>query len=192
MTNIERILTILAGLLALAATGSIPVATAQANRAADEAAIGAVVIRLSDAWRAGDGDAWAREFTDDADFTVWFGMRLKGAEQIAEGHRMIFESFYANTSFDLDIRQLRFLGDDTAVLHLAGAVVEAGAPPASEPDAVPVAVLQRISGDWKIVVFQNTPFAVDEFGDNGNLSRFKRLADAQQNAARPAAPVLLQ
>ena len=145
-----------------------------------KAEILSVVSGLAEAWRAGDGEAWAAAFADDADFTVWFGMSLKGKEQIAWGHQLIFDSFYAGTVFDLEAKQIRFLGEDVAIVHMQGSVVAPGQEASPEPDAVPIAVLNRKDSGWKIVAFQNTPFAVNEFRMNGDLKRFKRLA-AEQN-----------
>ena len=141
-----------------------------------ESEIQDVVERLVAAWRAGDGSAWAEEFTDDADFTVWFGLRLKGREKIAFGHQMIFDNFYADTTFEMTVRNIRFLGDDVAIALLAGSVVRNGESVPEEPDAVPMAVLKRQENAWKIVAFQNTPFAVNEFRANGDIKRLKQLA----------------
>ena len=135
-----------------------------------------VVERLSKAWQAGDGSAWADEFAEDADFTVWFGLRLKGREEIAFGHQMIFDNFYANTKFEMTVQDIRFIGDDVAVALLAGSVVNDGESMPEEPDAVPMAVLKRQGEAWKIVAFQNTPFAVNEFRTNGDIKRLKQLA----------------
>lgn len=46
---------------------------------------------------------------------VWFGLRLKGREQIAWGHQMIFDTIYAGTVFELGIEQVRFVRPDTTV-----------------------------------------------------------------------------
>ena len=119
-----------------------------------ESQIAEVFDQLTEAWRIGNGNAWADAFVDDADFTVWFGLAIKGKEQIAWGHQLIFDNFYADTAFEFDIRQIRFI----------------------KPDAVPMAVLEQVGGDWKIVAFQNTPFVVNEFRANGDLRRFKKIA----------------
>ena len=58
-----------------------------------------------------------------------------------------------------------------------------GEEPPAEPDAVPIAILNRVDNVWKIVTFQNTPFVVNEFRMNGDLKQFKRLA-AEQNATQ--------
>jgi uncharacterized protein (TIGR02246 family) len=147
-----------------------------ANEDASEAAIGELIGQLSSAWRAGDGSAWADAFSDDAYFTVWFGMELEGKEQIEWGHQLIFDNFYANTTFDLEVRRIRFLGANAAVIYLSGSVVADGEPQPAEPDAVPIAIAERSDDGWKIVAFQNTPFVVNEFRTNGDLRRFKKLA----------------
>jgi uncharacterized protein (TIGR02246 family) len=131
---------------------------------------------LVDAWRVGDANKFAAPFTEDADFMVWFGLHLKGKEEIAFGHNIIFKQFYANTIWDLKIAKIRFLGNNVALVHAAGAIIKDGGDEPTEPDAVPLIVLNKIDNNWKIVALQNTPFAVNEFRANGDLQRMKRLA----------------
>lgn len=140
-----------------------------------ELQISRVFDQLTEAWRIGNGNAWADAFVDDADFTVWFGLAIKGKEQIAWGHQLIFDNFYADTVFEFDIRQIRFIRPDVAIVHLNGSVVRNGENLPAEPDAVPMAVLEQVGDDWKIVAFQNTPFVVNEFRANGDLKRFKKI-----------------
>ena len=86
---------------------------------------------------------------------------------------------YANTAFELELRQLRPIGPNVAVAHLRGYVVNDGEERPEEPDAVPVAVLQRMDDGWKLVTFHNTANIVEELGESIPLERFKRLvADA--------------
>ena len=141
-----------------------------------ELQISGVFDQLTEAWRIGNGNAWADAFVDDADFTVWFGLAIKGKEQIAWGHQLIFDNFYADTVFEFDIRQIRFVRPDVAIVHLSGSVVRNGENLPAEPDAVPMVVLEQVGDDWKIVAFQNTPFVVNEFRANGDLKRFKKIA----------------
>jgi uncharacterized protein (TIGR02246 family) len=149
--------------------------SAQTDRAADEAAIRAVFERMEVAWTRGDGQAWGEEFAEDGNFTVWFGLQLEGREEIAAGHAFIFAGIYAGTTFHLTVKNIRFLGDDVAVVQLDGRVTEADEAPIGEADAVPLAVLKKGGGDWEIVFFQNTPQIVEEFRENGDLRRFKAL-----------------
>lgn len=131
---------------------------------------------LVDAWANGDAQKFASPFTTDSDFTVWFGMKLKGKEEIAYGHHIIFNDFYANTIWNLEIDQIRFLGNDTAIVHASGSVTKADEPIPEEPDAVPLIVFHSLAGEWKIVALQNTLYAVNEFKANGDINRIKRIA----------------
>jgi hypothetical protein len=78
------------------------------------------------------------------------------------------------------------LGPETEINKVIERLADAwragdGTARADEPDAVPVAVLERHESGWKVVTFQYTPFVVNEFRENGYLKRFKCLA-AEQNA----------
>jgi len=143
------------------------------SRETDEVQIRQIFENLTSAWKAGDGQAWGAAFLPDADFTVWFGLRIQGQEPIAQGHQFIFDRFYKDTSYELVVRKIRFLSSSAAVVHLEGTVLNEGASMPSEPDSVPLAVVQKVEGSWKIAAFQNTPFAVEKYGGNGDLRAFK-------------------
>ena len=91
---------------------------------------------------------------------------------------LIFENFHADTTFDIDVQQVRFVRPGIVVVQLGGfvATVDEGS-----PDTVygtPTAVLELENEMWKIVAFQNTPFVVDEYRAYGNLRRFKAISAA--------------
>ena len=151
------------------------------DEAAAKAKIEEKITVLVDAWKAGDAQQFASPFTNDADFTVWFGLKLNGREEIAYGHNIIFNAFYANTVWDLEVDKIRFINDKVALVHARGAILKEGEPLPSEPDAVPLIVFNMIEDEWKIVTLQNTPFAVNEFGKNGDLRRMKKIAREHMN-----------
>ena len=123
----------------------------------------ASIVALEDAWRSGDGAAWSAQFTEDAFFTVWFGLRLTGREPIASGHQMIFDSFYAGTEIDLKIVDVRLLGDDVALARVDLWLFEKGAEkPDGPPAAAPLAVFHKTDEGWRIAAFQNTPVVMRE------------------------------
>ncbi|MDF1698686.1 MAG: SgcJ/EcaC family oxidoreductase [Saprospiraceae bacterium] len=136
---------------------------------------------LVDAWAIGDAELFASSFSEDADFTVWFGMKLKGKKEIAFGHSIIFKEFYANTVWNLKIDKIRFVGPEVALVHCSGSVLKSGEDNLSEPDAVPLLVFQKIDEDWKIITLQNTPFAVNEFRANGDIRRMKKIIRAYKD-----------
>src|SRR5215510_10439758 len=127
----------------------------------DKSAISAVVSGLEHAWAAGDGQAWASYFAEDADFTVWFGLYLRGPEAIADVHQEIFDSCYRNTKLRLHIRDLRFLRPDIAVVHFDGRIAGAAGQSPEQPKFVPVAIMTKEDGHWRIAVFHNTKETMD-------------------------------
>jgi uncharacterized protein (TIGR02246 family) len=132
------------------------------DEAQDRLAIQAVVAGLAEAWGKGDGRAWGSYFTEDADFTAWFGLYLKGRDAIAAAHQQIFDTVYKNTNARLEICSLRFLRPDVAVVHFNGSVVGEGEELPAEPQVVPVAVLTKEGGSWRVAVFQNTKNSMSE------------------------------
>ena len=126
------------------------------TRAKDEAAIRAIIASLADAWTRGDAEAWGKAFTTDADFTVWNGMYAKGREAITRGHAEIFSTIYKDTKQRLNVRSIRFLRDDVAVVHVEGSVVKKAEEFPATPMVVPVFILTKDQGRWLIAVFQNT------------------------------------
>lgn len=144
-------------LIVLALTLLAPPASAQPSPASqDEADIRKVVQALADAWTAGDGKAFAAPFAEDADFTVWTGLYVKGRPAIAQGHEQIFSTVYKGTKLKLEPRSIRFLRPDVAVVHADGAVVPTAQEFPAKPDVVPVLILTKDQGRWQVSVFQNT------------------------------------
>lgn len=131
------------------------------------AEIDTVITNLETAWKDADGGAWAAQFADDGDFTVWFGVRLHGAAAIGQGHQDIWDGFYAGTVFDLEIESVRLIADDVAVAHLNGWVYPADETrPETPAISKPIMVLAKHDGIWKIEAFQNTPgFGPQCFGN---------------------------
>jgi uncharacterized protein (TIGR02246 family) len=130
-----------------------------ASHAKDEAAIRALVATLADAWTRGDAEAWGRAFTQDADFTVWNGMHAKGREAIRQGHARIFSTIYKDTKQRLDVRSIRFLRDDIAIVHVEGSVVKKDEEFPASPQVVPLFIMVKEKGEWLITAFQNTKIA---------------------------------
>lgn len=126
------------------------------RRAEDEKAIRAIIAGLADAWTVGDAQAWAGAFTEDADFTVWNGMYSKGREAIEQGHGQIFSTFFKDTKLRYIVRSIRFLRDDVAIVHVDASMVKKSEDYPASPQAVPVLVMVKDKGRWRVAVFHNT------------------------------------
>ena len=126
------------------------------NHAKDEAAIRAIIVSLSDAWTKGDAQLWGKQFAEDADFTAWMGAYVKGREVITSEHGRIFQTIYKGTKLRMNVRSIRFLRKDVAVVLAEGSVVKKEEEFPSTPQVVPAIILTKEKGQWQIVVFQNT------------------------------------
>ena len=135
---------------------SFAVAQNAADRSEDEAAIRAVIANLGSAWAKGDARLYGEQFAEDADFTVWNGTYVKGREAITRGHDEIFKTVYKGTKARVRVRSIRFLRDDVAVAHYEATAVKEGEEFPPTPQAVPVAVLTKEKGKWRIAVLQST------------------------------------
>jgi len=150
-------------------------AWAQSTNIDDKEGIKRVLTGLSDAWEKAVGSAWGSYFTEDADFTVWFGLRLKGRNEIAEGHQWVFDTVYPNTRIEFEITDYKILSPDIAIAHLDASVIEPGETLPDEPQMFPVAVFQKIDEEWKIVMFHNMLNRIKEIeerqakGDMGDV-----------------------
>jgi uncharacterized protein (TIGR02246 family) len=127
-----------------------------ADRSKDEAAIRAVIANLAEAWTKADAKLWGEQFAEDADFTVWTGTYVKGRAAITRGHEELFKNIYPGTKQRLNVRSIRFLRNDVAVVHVEGYVVKKEEEFPAAPQVVPVLILTKEKGKWQIAVFQNT------------------------------------
>ncbi len=124
----------------------------------DEAAVREIVEQVRDGWNAGDGDAFAAPFADDADYVIINGVYIKGQPIIASGHQQIFDTVYKNSHSTATIKSVRFLRDDVALVHVQWHLIfQQG-----EHRSTSTMVMTKEDGQWRIAAFQNTSLAVAE------------------------------
>lgn len=124
-----------------------------------EAAIHAVLRQLTEAWNAGDAEAYGRLFTEDADYVTFFGMNFPGRATIESSHRALFEGPLRGSKLTGDggSAKVRFLRPDVAVAVLGGGSSLTGEATADAGRASTVTfVLVEESDGWRIASFQNT------------------------------------
>ena len=90
----------------------------QASHSEDEAAIRKIVAEQAAAWNAGDGAAYARHVGPEAAFTNLFGMVMYGADAFAKRHSAILSTFYKGTTKVHNVRKLRFVTPDVAIVDI--------------------------------------------------------------------------
>ena len=123
----------------------------------DEAAIRRVVQSLTDAWNAGDGEAFAAPFAADADYVVINGMQLKGRDVIGQKHAEIFSAIYRESRIAGVVRSVRLLRRDVAVMHVEWNLEFRANGQPGRVHAINTLVLTKDGGTWSIAAFHNTP-----------------------------------
>ena len=127
------------------------------EKIADEQALYALFQQMIDGWNRGNGQAYAAPFTEDADYVIIDGSRSKGRATIAFGHQYIFDTFYKGTKMEGQVKDIRFLSSDIALLHAEGVLQlpeQAGG--ASEQPSMMTIVAIRQADRWGFTAFQNT------------------------------------
>lgn len=127
---------------------------AQNDRAADEAAIRDNVKLMVTGWNTKNGAHYAQAFAEDADFVVINGNYVKGRAAIEKQHQQIFDTIFKDTTVSLDVKQIRFLRADVAVVHASGR--RDGPTDNLKQGAIITMVMTKEKQGWKIAAFQNT------------------------------------
>jgi uncharacterized protein (TIGR02246 family) len=130
---------------------------AAANDSADEAAIRALYQQLMDGWNQGSGDAFAAVFTEDGDLIGFDGTHFKGRQEIAPFHQRLFDKWLKGSRLVGEVKDVRFLSPDVALMHAVGGTVMRGkTDPVPERDSIQTLVATRQDGEWRLAAFQNT------------------------------------
>ena len=83
-----------------------------------ESQIRSIVAAQAAAWNAGDGAAYAKDVGADVSFTNLFGMVLYGAPEFAKRHSQILATFYKGTTKVQEVRRIRFVTPDVAIVDI--------------------------------------------------------------------------
>lgn len=142
------------------ATAMVAVPVAQDR--ASEAAIRAIVSEQVAAWNAGDGHAYAKHLAPEASFTNLFGMVMYGAPAFEQRHADILATFYKGTTKHHDVRRIRFVTADVAIVDIDNEVRGVKTMPGGivvPPDGVVktqlMEVFVRREGQWWIEAYHN-------------------------------------
>jgi uncharacterized protein (TIGR02246 family) len=124
---------------------------------ADAAAIAALTQQVIASWAAQDAAAFADLFIEDGTM-ILPGAFAKGREEIRLYMKEAFESKYKNTQVTGRPLDLRFLGDDSAVLITQGGCMAPGESAVAEEQTIRASwVVVKRDGRWWIASYQNSP-----------------------------------
>ena len=122
----------------------------------DRSALEQIVGLLETAWNAGDGEAFAASFADDADFVTIRGEHLRGRATIGAGHAAIFRTIYAGSTNHLSMEAARLLRSDVALVRVYSTLDAPHGPLAGQHHARFTLVLTKEAGGWEIATLHNT------------------------------------
>lgn len=93
---------------------------------ADEIAIRSLYQQLMDGWNKGNGEAFAASFAEDGDLVGFDGTHLNARQNIISFHRQLFDNYVKDSRLVGNVRNVRFLTHDVAVMHVVGGTIMAG------------------------------------------------------------------
>jgi uncharacterized protein (TIGR02246 family) len=130
---------------------------AAANHSAEEAAVRALYQQLMAGWNQGSGEAFAAVFTEDGDLIGFDGTHFKGRQEIAPFHQQLFDKWLKGSRLVGEVKDVRFLSPDVALMHAVGGTVMRGkSEPVPERDSIQTLVATHQDSEWRLAAFQNT------------------------------------
>ncbi|CAG6391015.1 SgcJ/EcaC family oxidoreductase [Streptomyces cocklensis] len=134
--------------------------TADQTRTADESAVLQVLKGVYDAWDAHDADAFVADYTEDSS-AILPGSYRASREEIRQSMQAGFSSFLKGSTTSNKVLDVRFPGDDAAVVVSETAVLFPGEPEVpADRSSIATWVLTRRDGRWLVAAYHNSPAAV--------------------------------
>ncbi|WP_412538830.1 SgcJ/EcaC family oxidoreductase [Longispora sp. K20-0274] len=132
------------------------------SRAADVAAIQAVLVASYKAWEAGDADGMVAHYTEDA--TAIMTGSLRGSRDvIRESMALAFAGPLKGTSTYNRQLSLRFVGRDAAIVVSESGILFPGQTEVADAGKVNATwVLEKRGGQWLIAAYHNSPALAPE------------------------------
>ena len=143
--------TIAALLVVLTAVTVPTVASAQGDRAADEAAVRAVIKAFIDTREKNDAAGLAALLTSDVDQRQTSGNMRSGRDAVVSGTMQTQQSTGGSRTISID--SLRFVGADVAMVD--GRYDSVGRSDGTDQRMLTSMVLRREGGSWKIAAIRN-------------------------------------
>ncbi len=127
------------------------------SRAADRAAIEAVLAESYQAWEAGDADAMVADYTEGAT-AIMPGSLRDGRDAIRDSMALGFAGPLRGTSTQNKQLSLRFIGETAAIAVSESGILFAGQTEVPDEGKVnATSVFEKRDGRWLIAAYHNSP-----------------------------------
>jgi uncharacterized protein (TIGR02246 family) len=124
---------------------------------ADQTAVRSLYTELMEAWNRGSGADFAAVFAEDGDLVAFDGTHLAGRAVIEAAQQELFDKWMKGTRLIGEVRGVRFLGPDVAVMHAMGNTIPRGKKKPNRARAsIQTLVATRGDHGWRLAAFQNT------------------------------------
>jgi uncharacterized protein (TIGR02246 family) len=121
--------------------------------------IRALYKRLIGRWNHRDAVGMAALFTDDGSQVGFDGSTVNGRPEI-EAHLAPIFANHPTPPFICKVREVRRLGETAALLRAIVGMVPPGSVDIDPAlNAIQILVAERVDGQWRVALFQNTPAA---------------------------------
>jgi uncharacterized protein (TIGR02246 family) len=126
-------------------------------RTMSENEVKALYQKLIAGWNAHDGEAMAAPFADDGVIIGFDGSVSSGKQSISTEMASIFAD-HKTGRYAVKVRSLRRLGSDAVILRAIAGLVPPGQTAINfQTNSHQTVVAEEQGGQWRIVLFQNTP-----------------------------------
>jgi uncharacterized protein (TIGR02246 family) len=119
-------------------------------------------------WNAHDMNALGALFTPDATFVNRFGHFVRGIQEIIALHAPIHETIYRDSTLGNELIDVRYIGDDVAIVHFWSRLSAGTAHPAGphQVDTLILAVLRKYESAWRICALENVTLTNPRTGES--------------------------
>lgn len=142
-----------------------PAGTAQSEAisrvisATDDASLRRMVVEMEHAWNAHDADAYAAQFTPDAEHVNAYGMWWRGRREIADAMRFVLGRIYPTNPISADQVLVQPLAKNVAMVRYRWRLQSYTDPDGTRhenPQGRVTQVLVKHPEGWRIQAFQST------------------------------------
>jgi uncharacterized protein (TIGR02246 family) len=117
---------------------------------------GEVADGFAGAWNGHDMEAFGQLFHEDADFVNVVGLEMRGRGSIQRHHSAIHAAAYKNSTLRVVVEDAREIAPSVIIAHLHTQLEGDTRAPGQTRNSLLTLVVERRSGEWRIVAGHNT------------------------------------